>query len=149
MAKAGKKKPRDAARKRAEITGSASAVELYHRLKIVPHDKMRKEGRAAMVGLSEQRLQKERQHLAQRAHRLDPVYRELTSAVRKNPELRGVVQAVNRLDRPHRLGKLPAATKSRFAPARPMVRLGSIHIVDSLPFFSDTWTWQDGTSNDF
>jgi hypothetical protein len=52
------------------ITGSASAVELYHRLKMVPHEKMRSEGRAAMVRLSEQQAHAEKRHLAERARRL-------------------------------------------------------------------------------
>jgi hypothetical protein len=131
------------------ISGSGSAVELYHRLKTVPHEKMRSEGRAAMVRLSEQQVHAEKRHLAERARRLDPVHHELVAAVRKSPELKGVVRAIEALDRPHQPDKLPAAAKRRFAPKTPMVRLGSIHVVDSLPFFSDTWTWQDGDSNEF
>jgi hypothetical protein len=103
MAKAHKKKTLDGPPKQVEVTGSALAVELYHRLKQVPHEKLRKEGRAAMGRLSEQRILAEKQHLAQRARRLCPVYRELTSALRKDPELNSVVQAIDHLGRPDRL----------------------------------------------
>lgn len=128
-----------------KIVGSAEAVALYHKLKTGPHEKMLAEGHAVMVRLSEERVLAEKRHVAERAARLDPVHRELAAVVRKTPELSGAVRAIDALAKqPHRPGKLKAPARHRFAPQFPMARQGSIHIVDALPFFADTWTWTDG-----
>ena len=141
------------------IIGSASAVKRYHQLKNIPHEKMQKmlrESRAATVRLLEERVQAEKQQITEREHRLGPVYRELASAMRKSPELKGVVQAIDSIERRHKPSKPLASAKSGFAARIPgfapritMVRQGSIHIVESPPFWANTGTWQEGDSNDF
>lgn len=116
-------------------------------LKVEPPARLRAEGRAAMVRLSEQQFSKEKKRIAERRQRLDPVYTELEAVLRKSPEFAGVARAIDARDRKHRPIESPAASKHRFAPTTSLVRHGSIHIVDSLPFYSDTWLGQEGTSN--
>lgn len=112
---------------------SKDPSEVVRALKVEPPDKLYAEGRAAMVRFSEQQVLAEKERIAKRRHRLDPVYTELTAVLRKSSEFAGVVRAIDVLDRKHRRSELPAARKRLFAPAKPLARLGSIHIVDSLP----------------
>jgi hypothetical protein len=116
-------------------------------LKVEPPARLRAEGRAAMVRFAEQQFSKEKERIGERSQRLDPVYAELEAVLRKSPEFAGVARAIDARERTHRPAEPLTASKNRFAPKRPLVRYGSIHIVDSLPFYSDTWLAQDGTSN--
>jgi hypothetical protein len=118
------------------------------RLKVEPPARLRAEGRAAMVRLSEQQFAEEKKRIAERKQRLDPVYTELEAVLRKSSEFAGVTRAIDAQARRHRPSELLTASKPQFAPSRPLVRHGSVHIVDSLPFYSDTWVGQEGTSND-
>src|SRR5579863_4888191 len=131
------------------VVGSVWAGAIYERLKREPPERLRSEGRAAMARLSEQRVLNESRHIAERARRVDPIRRELVAAVRNSPELVGLAGAVDGLDKTPRRSALPPPPAHRFAPVAPMARHGSIHIVDAPPFFADTWTWQQGTSNEF
>ncbi len=126
------------------------ATELYRRLKLAPPARLRSEGHAAMVRFSEQQVVAKKKHLEENRRRLEPVYRELVSALRKSSDLASVVRAIDALDgKSPRRSTLPPAEKRLFVPEKPLIRIGSTHIVDTLPFFSDTWTWQEGDSNNF
>jgi hypothetical protein len=127
------------------------AQDVYRRLKVVPHAKLLAEGRAAMVRFSEEQMEAEKRQIEERARRFGPVQRELVAALRKSPELAAVVQAIDALERPSRPSALPQARKRVLAPQKSLVRLGSIHVVESLPFNLEpqTWTWQNGDSNVF
>jgi len=121
---------------------------IYNRIKVRSDEKFRKSGQEEMARFLERQFQAERRHLAERDRRVGPVYNELRAAVRQSPELKRVVRAIDSLKRQPWPERLPAAERQPFAPKKPMVRAGSIHIVDSLPFFpSVPWVWQDGTSN--
>ena len=96
--------------------------EVVRRLKVKPPDKLAAEGRAAMVRFSEEQALAEKKRITERRHRLDPVYKELAAVLRKSPELAGVVRAIDMVEK-HRPRELPAARKSRLAPAKPLARL--------------------------
>jgi hypothetical protein len=126
---------------------SSQVDDALRSLKVEPPARLRAEGRAAMVRLSEQQFSNEKKRIAERRKRLDPVYQELEAVLKKSPEFAGVVSAIDARDNKHRQAGPPAASRHPFAPTRPLVRHGSIHIVDSLPFYSDTWLGQEGSSN--
>jgi hypothetical protein len=124
--------------------------EIYRRMKIVPNAELLRANRDAMVRFSEHRVEAERRRLAERAERDAPVYNEMREVLRKMPELAGVMASIDSRGKtirtkPHRL----PIEKNPFAPTKPVVRLGSLHIVDAPPFAADTWTWQEGDSNRF
>ena len=126
---------------------SKKHFDILERVKAPPPERLRAEGHGAMVRLAEQKFAAEKLRIAA-GRRLEPVYGQLGDAIRADPKLAGVVRAIEtHHGRPHR-GDFPRAAKSPFAPAKTLVRVGSIHVVDSLPFYSDTWLGQDGTSND-
>jgi hypothetical protein len=124
-------------------------AELYRRMKVTPNDKMRKSAHEAMSRFAEHQVQAQLTHRRERDKALAPIYDELRTAVQKSPELAGVVKAVNafgRNARPHTHPHVghPSVEKNPAPVKKPSLRTGSIHIVDSLPFYSDTWSWQQG-----
>jgi hypothetical protein len=128
---------------------SKDPAEVYRQLKKVPRAKLKAAGRAAMVSFSEKQFAADKRRIAERARRLGPVHRKLEAALRKSPEMAAVVKGIDALKKPARPAALPPAKKRLFAPDKPLIRLDSIHVVETLPFSSDTWSGQSGTSNDF
>jgi hypothetical protein len=102
-----------------------------------------------MVRVAEQQMEAQKKHLEERTRRFAPVQRELVAALRKSPELAGVVGAIDAAKKPHRRSAPPQAKKRPFAPQKTLVRLGSIHIVEALPFFPFTWSSQTGLANEY
>jgi hypothetical protein len=127
------------------------AADIYRRLKVAHPEKLRTEARSAMVRFSEEHAQAEKSQLDERKRKLEPVYLELEAALRRCPELAGVIRTIDLHKWLPRPSTQSTASKRLFVLQKPLTRLdvGSMHIVDTLPFFSDTWTWQVGEGNDF
>jgi hypothetical protein len=131
---------------------SDEATELYRRLKMDHPAQLQSEGHAAMERFSEQQFLTEKWRLEERRRRLDPVYCELVTALRKSSDLAGVVRAVDALARsPRPTIQLPQPAKRLFVPskppAKPLIQGDWVTIVESLPFFSNTWNSEDGNNN--
>ena len=110
-------------------------AEVYRRLTNIPHrEKIAAESKKVMHRLAEERFKQERKARAERRSRMGPVHEALRAAAKASPELADVRAAISAVSkhRPERL-QLPHPAPLP-APKSPVLKLGSVNIVDVPPF---------------
>ncbi len=123
---------------------NAAERKAYKDLRNVPHKKIEEAGRDALRRAVELHFKRQADARAVRKSRLAPVHKALRAAAARSPEmesLRGPISKAMKLPKRHKLPRLPASSLKS-----PLVRLGSIHVVDVPPFQTVTGFNQNGAT---
>lgn len=121
---------------------NAAERKAYRSLRDVPHGKFEEAGREALRRAVEAHFKRQADARAERKSRLDPAFEAMRAAALKSPEtklLRGPISKATKLPKRYKHPHLPASSLKS-----PLVRLGSIHVVDVPPFQTVTGFNQNG-----